>query len=132
MNALRLLFLWGIVTVFCSNSQADIPKQINFQGVLKDTLGNILPDGNYSLTFRIYDAASGGNILWQEADVFAISGGLVTHLLGSIIPISESVFNDSLRWLGVQVGAQEILPRGQLVSVAYAYVADFAQNAGKL
>src|SRR5574341_2035614 len=120
------------VALLSNSARADIPKRINFQGVLKDTLGNPLPDGNYSLTFRIYDAASGGNVLWQEAGVFALSGGLLTHILGSFIPVPESVFSDSLRWLGIQVGADEIVPRRQLVSVAYAYVADFAQNADKL
>ncbi len=133
MKDLKIFLLLGIVLIFCSAVWADIPKQINFQGILKDSLGNPYPDGNYSITFRIYDASSGGNILWQEGQLIAISGGLFNHLLGSASPIPESVFNDSLRWLGIQVaGNPEITPRRQLVSVPYCYVADFAQNAARL
>jgi hypothetical protein len=128
-----LFFSLGIILIISTNSWADIPKRINFQGVLKDTLGNPVPDGNYSLTFRIYDSSGGGNILWQEGQLVSVRGGIFTLLLGSAIPIPESVFNDSLRWVGVQVGSDpEISPRRQLVSSPYAYVADFAQNAGKL
>ena len=133
MKCFKTYLLVGIFLIFCSSVWADIPKQINFQGILKDSVGNPYPDGNYSITFRIYDAAGGGNILWQEGQLIAISGGLFTHLLGSAISIPESVFNDSLRWLGIQVaGNPEITPRSQLVSVPYSYVADFAQNADKL
>jgi len=133
MKYFKTLLLLGIVLILGSTVWADIPKQINFQGVLRDSVGNPYPNGNYTITFRIYNAASGGNIVWQEADVFAISGGLVTHLLGSITPIPDTVFKDSLRWLGVQVGGNpEITPRSQLVSVPYSYVADFAQNADLL
>src|SRR4030067_1496295 len=133
MNHIKFFLTAVVFLIFCSAAWADIPKQINFQGILKDSLGNPYPDGNYSITFRIYDAASGGNILWQEGQLIAISGGLFTHLLGSAIPIPESVFDDSLRWLGIQVaGNPEITPRRQLVSVPYSYVADLAQSAEKL
>jgi len=101
MNHIKFFLTAVVFLIFCSAAWADIPKQINFQGILKDSLGNPYPDGNYSITFRIYDAASGGNILWQEGQLIAISGGLFTHLLGSAIPIPESVFDDSLRWLGI-------------------------------
>jgi len=122
MKCFKTYLLVGIFLAFCSTVRADIPKQINFQGILKDSLGNPYPDGNYSITFRIYDNRTGGNVLWQEADVFAISGGLFTHLLGSAIAIPESAFTDSLRWLGVQVaGNPEITPRAQLISVPYAF-----------
>jgi len=119
----------GFVLLF-NSARADIPRLINFQGVLKDSLGNPLPDGNYSLTFRIYNAASSGNILWQEGQLISLRDGLFTYLLGSSVPVPESVFNDTSRWIGIQIGANpEISPRRRLVSSAYAYS---ALNAAKL
>ncbi len=131
MKGLKIFLLLGIVLIFCSAVWADIPKQINFQGILEDSLGNPYPDGNYSITFRIYNAASGGNILWQEGQLIAISGGLFTHILGSAIPIPDSVFNNSLRWLGIQVaGNPEITPRTQLISAPYSFQALRSDTAG--
>lgn len=34
---------------------------MSYQGVLTDGLGNLVPDGNYNLTFRIWNAAAGGS-----------------------------------------------------------------------
>ena len=39
---------------------AAVPGLINFQGILRDASGNPIADGSYSVTFRIYDAASAG------------------------------------------------------------------------
>ena len=116
-----------------TQARADIPRMINFQGVLKDTLGSPVPDGNYSMTFRIYDASGGGTVFWQEGKLIPVVGGLFTTLLGSASPIPESVFADTSRWLGVQIGGDpEISSRTRLAAISYAYVADFAQNADKL
>ena len=131
MKFFKTFLWWGIFLIFCSSVWADIPKQINFQGILKDSLGAPYPDGNYSITFRIYDAASGGNILWQEGQLIAISGGLFTHILGSAISIPDSVFKNSLRWLGIQVaGNPEITPRTQLNSAPYSFQALRSDSAG--
>ncbi|MGE5693282.1 MAG: hypothetical protein ACM3YF_05835, partial [Candidatus Zixiibacteriota bacterium] len=52
---------WGLVP---SVAEGGIPQLINFQGILKDGSGNLVADGSYSITFTIYDAATGGNNLW--------------------------------------------------------------------
>ena len=48
-----------------------LPGQINYQGVLTDTDGNSL-NGDYQMTFTIYDAASGGNSLWSETQTVSL------------------------------------------------------------
>ena len=35
------------------------PLYFNYQGLLLDNEGNPVPDGNYQLTFAIYDVATG-------------------------------------------------------------------------
>lgn len=60
--------LLGILTVILSVSigYADVPRLLTYQGMLSDSLGNPLDDGDYSLTFSIYDAAEGGTQLWTS------------------------------------------------------------------
>ena len=131
MKQVKLLLGLGILLIFASIVQADIPKLINFQGILKDSLGNQLAHDTLGVEFKIYDAAVGGSVKWLEADtVITDSNGLFNVVLGSVTPIADTVFNDSLRWLGIKVGSDsEMSPRTQLVSVPYSYVSDTSQAA---
>jgi hypothetical protein len=54
--------LFGFMTVKIF-SQA-IPKQINYQSVLKDVSGNLLTS-DFAMTFKIYDGPKGGTLLWS-------------------------------------------------------------------
>ena len=47
--------------------------QINYQGRLTDTVGAPLADGQYTLTFSLWDSATGGTKLW--GDYIADGGG---------------------------------------------------------
>jgi hypothetical protein len=53
-----------------------IPRLMNYQGYLTDTLG-IPVDDSLDMTFTIYDASSGGNQLWSESwhDILVEQGG---------------------------------------------------------
>jgi hypothetical protein len=102
-------------------ARAQTPNLMNYQGVLKDNLGNPLT-GSYSITFRLYDVATGGTALWTETQPsVSVANGLFSVLLGSVTALSPSNFSGPDRWLGVQVGADpEMTPRQRIASVAYA------------
>ncbi|MDP3024507.1 MAG: tail fiber domain-containing protein [candidate division Zixibacteria bacterium] len=119
----RKLFFAVVGLLFvCSLAYAEIPKMINFQGRLTDAGGKFVPDGNYSLIFRIYSDSTGGTDKWTEEQIIAVSKGLFNAILGSITPIPDSIFNYLDTWLGIQVGADpEMSPRQRLSSVAYSY-----------
>ena len=51
--------------IFASLTQAQIPQTISYQGVLTDNAGIVVPNDNYTLTFRLYDAITGGTLLWE-------------------------------------------------------------------
>jgi hypothetical protein len=113
-----------------------IPQTINYQGLLEED--GVPVDGMRSIVFRIYDASAGGNILWEETQSVTLSGGVFSIMLGSTEPIPASVFDGGRRWLSVSVeGEAEILPRGEIVSVGYAYFAEasdtssYAETAGQ-
>lgn len=115
----RSLAVW--LALIAMPALASVPGLITLQGKLTDVNDILYPDGNYFVTFRIYDASSGGNMIWSEASSVTTANGLFTTNLGSVTPIPDTVFNSPDRWLGIQVqGFAEMTPRTRLASVAYA------------
>ncbi len=100
---------------------AQIPNELNYQGVLTDAVGDAVPDGTYSIVFRLYDVPSGGTHLWQETDpAVQVTKGIFNVLLGSITPLNLPF--DEQYYLGISVeGEPELVPRIPLTSAAYAY-----------
>ncbi len=107
--------------VLSSLSQAAVPTAINFQGRLTTPAGVPVADGSYSVTFTVYDAFSGGTSTWTETQSVTTSDGLFAVLLGTVSPITDTVFNSTTRYLGLKVGiGPELTPRTRLVSVPFA------------
>ena len=109
---------------------AGIPQLINYQGKLTDASGVPL-DTTVSMTFTVYDDSTGGSSKWAEThSSVTVVKGLFNVLLGGVNPVPDTVFSDSLRYLGITVGTNpEIAPRTQLISVAYAFRAGRADTA---
>jgi hypothetical protein len=122
MNRLLILYL-TIIFVIASIVVAEIPNAINYQGRLTNADGSPVADGNYEVTFAIYDQAIEGTELWScPPQNVSISKGLFTYQLGSDTTFPNGLFeSDTLRWLGIEVGGEQITPRTKLTSVAYAY-----------
>jgi hypothetical protein len=95
---------------------------ISYQGRLADSGGTPVND-TVGMTFRIYNAATGGSPLWTETyPAVQISDGLFHVLLGSTTPLPQSLFSDNdTLYLGITVGADdEMTPREQLASAPWA------------
>ena len=106
------------------------PTILNYQGLLTDpATGQPKPDGNYGMTFAVYDASPcSGSPGWSESQTVQVSGGVFNVLLGSVNPLSASVFSSPDRWFGVTVDGTP-LPCQRIASVAYAIQAQEAVNA---
>jgi trimeric autotransporter adhesin len=99
----------------------DFPTTINYQGILKDAAGNIVENGNYDITFNLYNIESGGSSLWNETQTINVTNGIINAKLGSANPYSSLIFAEA-RWLGMTVGAEtELTPRIALTSVPYSF-----------
>jgi hypothetical protein len=97
----KLYFLM-IMLIACSPLlHGQIPETMSYQGALTDAGGNPVPDGNVSLTFRLYDVASGGTALWEETQEVAVSSGIFNAVLGSSTPLNLPF--DKPYWLGITV-----------------------------
>jgi len=115
--------------VTCSLSYAAVPHLINYQGKLTDSSGTAL-NGSYNITFRIYDAETAGNLLWQEQYTgVVIQKGIFSVLLGSITALDLAF--DKQYYLAIQVGSDpEMSPRQRITSAAYAIRAEHGVPKG--
>jgi subtilisin-like proprotein convertase family protein len=97
-----------------------------FDGYLGKAGGGAVADGQYNLTFALYETAQGGQAVWSEGPVsLTVSGGRFMHDLGSSTPLDGAVLAGlSAAWVGVQVGNDPELPRRRIGSSAYALMAD--------
>jgi hypothetical protein len=115
MCALCVLLILAASTV----SVADVPRTISYQGVLKNAAGTVVPDGDYDLSFRLYDADAGGAALWTENQTLPVRGGVFNAVLGSVTTLDLAF--DAPYWLGVSVGGDpELTPSTELTSAPYA------------
>lgn len=128
------------------SAQQAAPKLMHYQGKLTNSSGAALGDGQYTLRFELFDAATAGQRIWGESRAnVPLSGGLFSVVLGAAgsEPVTPSAVND----LGFAFGGADrylqttlvsgpgittertLLPRQQLASVPFALQSQKAQNA---
>lgn len=114
------LFIGALFFIFVFQiSYAQIPTTISYQGVLKNADGTIVKDGNYNLTFNLYELETGGTAVWAERQSVSVTDGIFNVILGSVEPLTIP-FNKQY-WLGISVNeGSELTPRTKLTSVPYS------------
>jgi hypothetical protein len=91
---------------------AQIPQTMNYQGRLEDNTGDPVTDGNYSIVFTIFDAATNGTSLWTETRTVTTEDGFFSLTLGENTAINIST--DQQLWLNVNIGGTDLTPRTKL------------------
>ena len=99
---------------------ASTPQLINYQAIVSGPSGPL--DSTVTVIFTIWDAPNMGTNLWSEThNSLVISEGKLSVLLGSTTPITDQLFSDTGRYLGIKIGGDnELSPRNRLLSVPYA------------
>jgi len=120
----------GVILLMTSGLYAATSDLLSFQGKLTDSSGNPI-SGTYTITFKIYNVATGGAALWQEPQDVPVNAGNYSAILGSITPLGLAFNTDY--WLSVKVGADaEMTPRYRLTPAPSAFYAKSAQDASTL
>lgn len=116
------ILIFVLVMLLSSLAFSAVPVQINYQGILTDTAGIPLANTSKLVQFRIYDDPSAGNVKWSETRTVSTDGnGRFNVNLGEDTPIDDTVFNDTVRYLGIKVDVDaELTPRTRIVSVGYS------------
>ncbi|RMF01020.1 MAG: tail fiber domain-containing protein [Bacteroidetes bacterium] len=124
------ILLLTLFTLLCWSGTllAQNAPKISIQGILKDGNGNAVEDDTYTVTFKLYNAETGGDNVWQEQADVVVVGGVYSHLLGSVEALEPSDFGTTL-YLGVQLGSNEMTPRTELTYAPYAFAVSTAINA---
>jgi hypothetical protein len=118
MKPINFLFLSLILFLFAF-SFAQIPQTMSYQGMLTNSEGQIVNDDTYSMTFKIYDQVTDGNLLWEEGQNVDILNGIFDVTLGESNPLNIN-FNQSY-WLGITIaGGDELAPRIELTASPYS------------
>ncbi len=131
------------------------PATVDYQGRVLDSDGAILAPNtptNYEMRFRLYDAQSGGTVIWAEKQIVTVSKGQFSVRLGEGTALLNTVgggnegtvdhdtvglpeaFNGKERYLGVTVvipgqTSGEIQPRLSFLTSPYSYVSGKADVA---
>jgi hypothetical protein len=125
-----ILLASGFLFVLASVCLADIPKLINYQGMLTDDGGNPLNE-TVSITFKLYNdslSVSPGDKKWEETQTgVQVVNGLFNVMLGRVTALELDFWEDY--WLDITVGAEHLPDRIRIASVGYAYRASVADSA---
>lgn len=120
------------------------PNTIHYQGRLADSNGVNMPDGLYNMTFRIYDAATSGNLVWSwstgTGSRIQVTNGQFSVTLSNV----DTSFTGDTRFLEVELPTPAtatcstagcanysegpMTPRQAFASAAYAFQAENADT----
>jgi hypothetical protein len=129
----RAIILSLAIMMVMGLAQARVPRTMNVQGVLTDDSGNTLPDGDYTVSFMLWDSEIDGSDLWNQDVVVHQLDGYFDAVLGLTEDFDPTVFTGTL-WLSMQIlGDSPMEPRIQMTSVATALrSASLERNAAVL
>jgi len=88
MRDLASVLALAALTMAATVAAADISPHMSYQGVLRDSVGNVVPDGSYDITFTLYEDAGGVVDVWTEDQTVDVEGGVFDVLLGTDTPLS--------------------------------------------
>jgi len=93
------------------------PGAIPIQGRLTDAGGNPLADGDYSVTFRLYESETGGTPICADTNTVTVQDGLFSSYMDYCY---DDLYGQKV-WLAVEVeGDGEMSPRQPIYAVPYA------------
>ena len=123
-----LIFVVSTLTV-----SAQVPRTISYQGVLTDPQGNLIADGNRTITLRLYESLASTTPLYTEIHNAVVVKGIFNAIIGSQSPLPTDLSFDRAYFLGVTIDVgSELLPRTPLTAVPYALMAHRATIADGL
>lgn len=134
-----LVFTWCLLTLHWPVSAQSVPDLINYQGYLTDEKGDPIANMDEGedrvLEFNIYDASSGGSLVWgPQVVVTRVTKGHFNTIFGGKDNNNRSlsdVFGSANRYLGIKVArteaelasSLEVSPRQRVLSAPYALTA---------
>jgi len=126
-RSLMTLWISFVALLAPVHAQAQVPHVIRYQGTATDGAGVPL-EGPYTVTCRLYDAATAGIKLWEEVTPnVTMTSGRFSLTLGTLTPLSLPF--DQEYWVSIELNQDgEMSPRQKLGAVPYAIAAESAER----
>lgn len=107
--------------------------EFTYQGRFTDTSVAQPTSGAYTMTFRLYDAATGGTQVVTNPTEITATVSVVNGLFTTRLDFGAAAFNTTAaRYLEIQVGATALTPRQEITSAPFSQRALNAANAERL
>ena len=141
MKKLVLLIVHSLLAIVVFGQA---PALINYQGVARNSVGNVLPDQNIHLRLTIHDSTSSGKTVYQESRnlktnyfgmfTVAIGSSGASNVTGTLAGVNWTTGGN--KFLRVEIdpkGGNNFIDMGaaQLLSVPYALASGSAAPSGK-
>jgi hypothetical protein len=130
LAAIALVAITATATKYVVAQQSP-PSRTNvpYRGILKHS-GIPVPNGTKSMSFSLYDQATGGNQVWgPETKNVAVADGVFSVALGETSPLNDTLLQTPSLWLDISVDNQPLTPRQQFLAAPYALHATMADTA---
>jgi hypothetical protein len=110
----------GIVVATVLNLRAQAPEMFRYQGRLVD--GTNLVNATVPMSFKLYDALSGGTQLYEDSNSVLVVDGLYSTTIGdnTVYGSLANTLTNVAVYLELTVNGETLSPRERLVSVPYA------------
>ena len=138
----RIFFLLAALLFLAESGKTQAPGIFNYQGVARNSVGNVLTNKSITLRLSIRDGSAGGSIVYSETrtvitnpfGLFNVQMGSTgaTNVTGSIPGVNWAVGNKFIQVEIDPAGGNSFINVGtaQLASVPYAYFAAAANPVG--
>jgi hypothetical protein len=143
-RALLLAVAFGGLAAAGAARGDGVPPFINYQGVLKNAQGQSFSNQIVTVNFRIYDAKSGGMMIWGTRQLVSTDvnglfdarlgdeGDNVPGLTNRVGSIADVFTASDPRWLEIEIeynNSKAMSPRQRFLTYGYAYQAGNAASS---
>jgi len=126
--------VWFLMILSLVGVAFGAPQLMNYQGILKDrSTGDPINDPSAELVFRIYNAETGGDLVFEEQLTgVEVTDGLFSVQLGTIngANLEYALIKYDALWLQIGIGIlphpEWLAPRQRLTSAGYAIQTSFS------
>jgi len=117
---MKRLIATGLIIAAAINLWAQAPEMFRYQGRLVN--GTNLVNATVPMSFKLYNALSGGTRLYEDSNSVLVVDGLYSTTIGdnTVFGSLTNVMTNAAVYLELTVNGETLSPRERLVSVPYA------------
>lgn len=121
-----------VLVIFCDAAAFAQTSVFTYQGRFTDTTVTQPTNGTYTMTFRLFDAETGGTQIPNTTDITSMVS-VVNGIFTAKLDFTQAAFSTSgARYLEIQVGSTVLTPRQEITATPFANRAVNATTADAL